>query len=163
MLADYKTILYATDLSLSARPVFRHAVGHAEKYGAKIHIIHVVPEIDTSHYQYLSALVGEKMINKQDQKRHDEILNEIKKRVSLFAHEELAHHPDRLEALAGIEVLHGNPVDLILEAAERLDADLVVMGTHGKGFMEYAFLGSIALKVLRRIKRPVLIAPITGE
>jgi len=46
---------------------------------------------------------------------------------------------------------------------DELGADLVVMGTHGKGFLEHAFLGSVAEKVLHRIKIPVLTIPIPKE
>jgi len=41
-----------------------------------------------------------------------------------------------------------------------LSADLIVMGTHGKGALRYAFLGSVAEKVLRKTLRPVLIVPL---
>jgi len=42
-------------------------------------------------------------------------------------------------------------------------ADMVVMGTHGKGWLVHAFLGSEAEKVLHRIKIPVLIIPIPDK
>ncbi len=48
----------------------------------------------------------------------------------------------------------------ILQRADELKADMVVMGTHGKGWLAHAFLGSVAEKVLHRIKIPVLISPI---
>ena len=48
----------------------------------------------------------------------------------------------------------------ILQAADRLEADLVVVGSHGKGGLHYAFLGSVAEKVLRKIHRPVLVVPL---
>jgi nucleotide-binding universal stress UspA family protein len=62
--------------------------------------------------------------------------------------------------VASIEVLHGNPVAMILQKADQLDVDVIVMGAHGKGAVEYAFLGSTAEKVLRKTRRPVFVVPI---
>ena len=74
-----------------------------------------------------------------------------------FAAEELTGCPDDLKRVKSINVHHGNPVTGILDEAERLAADLIVMGTHGKGSLRYALLGSVAKKVLRQTMRPVLV------
>ena len=44
-----------------------------------------------------------------------------------------------------------------------MQCDIVVMGTHGKGVISHAFLGSVAEKVLHRIGIPVYIIPIPKE
>ena len=44
----------------------------------------------------------------------------------------------------------------ICNLAERLDVDLVVIGTHGRGGLSHAILGSVAEKVVRRAPCPVL-------
>ncbi|HEY7746773.1 MAG TPA: universal stress protein [Desulfuromonadales bacterium] len=44
--------------------------------------------------------------------------------------------------------------------ADRIDADLIVLGSHGKGRLKYAFLGSVAEKVLRKTQRPAMIVPL---
>ena len=44
--------------------------------------------------------------------------------------------------------------------ADKLGSDIVIMGTHGKGVISHAFLGSVAEKVLRRIRKPVYIIPL---
>lgn len=62
----------------------------------------------------------------------------------------------------GLDVLVevGHPVSRILEWSQRLPADLIVMGTHGSGGFEHAILGSVAEKVLRKARCPVLtVAP----
>jgi nucleotide-binding universal stress UspA family protein len=53
----------------------------------------------------------------------------------------------------------GDPVTSILERAARLDADLIVMGTHGAGGFERLILGSVTEKVLRKATCPVLTVP----
>jgi nucleotide-binding universal stress UspA family protein len=53
---------------------------------------------------------------------------------------------------ASLVVKAGTAVEEILRAAE--DADLMVMGTHGRGGFERLFLGSVTEKVLRTTHRP---------
>ena len=62
--------------------------------------------------------------------------------------------------IAAIEVCEGYPANTILEKADEFDCDLIVMGTHGKGLITHAFLGSVAEKVLRRSRRPVFTIPL---
>lgn len=61
---------------------------------------------------------------------------------------------------AGLEVnehiLEGTPNERIVECAESHDADLVVMGTHGKSGLSRVLLGSTAEKVVRNSPVPVL-------
>jgi nucleotide-binding universal stress UspA family protein len=57
---------------------------------------------------------------------------------------------------AEYELRGGAPADSILEAARQADADLLVMGTHGRRGISHAFYGSVAEAVLRRAACPVL-------
>jgi nucleotide-binding universal stress UspA family protein len=59
-----------------------------------------------------------------------------------------------------LEVVEGWSVpEQILAAGDRLNADLIVMGTHGRTGLRRALLGSVAEEVLRRSHRPVLVVP----
>ncbi len=58
-----------------------------------------------------------------------------------------------------LEVLEGNVASSIVELADSLPADLVVMGTHGASGFERLMLGSVTEKVLRRASCPVLTVP----
>ena len=53
----------------------------------------------------------------------------------------------------------GSPARCILDQASSLEADLIVMGTHGLGGFERFMLGSVAEKVLRKAACPVLTVP----
>src|SRR5438477_334580 len=57
-----------------------------------------------------------------------------------------------------VEIHHalGAPATEICRAADELDADLIVLGTHGRTGLRHAILGSVAEKVVRHSKRPVL-------
>ena len=48
-----------------------------------------------------------------------------------------------------------SPAEAILETAESIGADMIVMGTHGRGAVGRLLLGSVALRVLRETKCPV--------
>lgn len=79
-----------------------------------------------------------------------------------------AEHRD-LEALAkraaqtGVEVeplmIQGPTVEAIVDKAADLDADMIVLGSHGHGALMRALLGSVSEGVLRSAGRPVLIVP----
>jgi nucleotide-binding universal stress UspA family protein len=52
------------------------------------------------------------------------------------------------------------PVDGISRAAEETEPDLIVLGTHGYGYLARALLGSVASKVVRTVRRPLLFVPV---
>ncbi len=160
MLPNYRNILVATDLSHNAANAFRHAVMMARRNKAKLHLLHVVPEVDASMRSYISALMAKGSLDRFETEHEEAARKELRKELKKFAEEELTDHPEDLQRVASIEVLHGNPVAMILQRADQLDVDVIVMGTHGKGAVEYAFLGSTAEKVLRKTRRPVFVVPI---
>jgi nucleotide-binding universal stress UspA family protein len=47
--------------------------------------------------------------------------------------------------------------------AEKTGADLIVIGTHGRGGIAHAVLGSVAERVVQKAKRPVLAVPIEAH
>jgi nucleotide-binding universal stress UspA family protein len=68
------------------------------------------------------------------------------------------------EALvSGIIVRAGYAVEEILNTADTEGCDVIVLGTHGKGLLRQAFLGSVARSVLERSRKPVFIVPLPSE
>ena len=55
------------------------------------------------------------------------------------------------------EVPRGSPHIEIVRLAEERGADLIVMATHGRGFISHAILGSTTERVVRRAPCPVLV------
>jgi len=160
MIPKIKKILYATDLSENSAYAFRYAMNSAQKHGAKIHILHVMEEIKTN---ILAAYYELEKLQEIREKGKQEIKDRIQKRLETFCQRELMKDPECRDLVAAAEVVEGDPAAEILRKADELGVDLVVMGTHGKGFLEHAFLGSVAEKVLHRIKVPVLTIPIPKE
>ncbi len=60
-------------------------------------------------------------------------------------------------------LVQGPTVDTILAQAEKLDADLIVVGSHGHGAVFDVLVGSISAEVIRRSTIPVLVVPARGS
>ena len=86
-------------------------------------------------------------------------MDRIKQGMEDFCIRELKGRAFLLKRVS-IQVIEGHPASDILGKVDELGPDLLVMGTHSKGFLTHAFLGSVAKKVLDRIKIPVMIIPI---
>ncbi len=160
MIPKIKKILYATDLSENSAYAFRYAVSSAQQHGAKIHILHVLEEIRAN---VLGRYFEMEKIQEIREKGKKEIMDRIQKRLEIFCQRERMDKVECLDLVASTEVVEGDAAAEILLKAEELAVDLVIMGTHGKGLLAHAFLGSVAEKILHRIKIPILIIPIPKE
>ena len=84
---------------------------------------------------------------------------ELKKELQNFTQTELGDFPEDLKRFVCTTVAIGHPVTKILEAAEENNIDVIVMGTHGRGILEHAFLGSVAEKVPAQSESPCIYYP----
>jgi nucleotide-binding universal stress UspA family protein len=147
MIPKINRILYTTDLSLNASYVFRYACNSAEKHDAKIDILHVVqPEGGMG----FSSPPADK----------EALIKKLNNRIDILTKQELKENPSFVNRVSEILVKTGDPVDVIIQTVKELKPDILLMGTHSKGVVEKALLGSVATKVLKRIRIPVYIIPI---
>src|SRR2546423_1484351 len=83
----------------------------------------------------------------------------LEEEINRFLAEELADWCERARA-AGVaadrRTAFGATHTEICDAAEAIGADLIVIGTHGRGGLSHALLGSVAEKVVRKAPCPVL-------
>lgn len=56
----------------------------------------------------------------------------------------------------------GQPAEIILQEARRLDVELIVTGSHGHGLLFDALVGSVSAELLRKSAVPVLVVPVRG-
>jgi len=139
-----RTILLTTDFSDTSRKAFAPAVTLARTFGAKILLTYVEEDrLPPLVVEYMA--VGVEEILSQQMDRASERLGETVK--------ELAGEVEQVEPVVAM----GTPHVEIVRLAEERGADLIVMATHGRGFISHAILGSTAERVLRRAPCPVLI------
>ena len=78
-------------------------------------------------------------------------------------HRDIQAHADQLRA-AGVDatalLIQGPTAGCILAEADRLETDLIVMGTHGRGAVFDLVVGSVSTAVLRGSRIPVLFVPV---
>ncbi len=142
MTRQINNILFATDFSDSSQQAADYAVTLAKLTGATLHVLHVINELD-EHQRVMipreAFLILEKEVEVQ-------AIKELKK----FCKEQA-------ESLTTVTyAVVGAPFRKILETGEKIKADLIVMGTHGRTGMEHVIVGSTAERVVRRSKIPVL-------
>ena len=63
---------------------------------------------------------------------------------------------------ATIDVRRGDPASAIVEAAQSIGADMIVLGTHGRAGIDAFWAGSTAAKISGRSSLPLLLVPVSG-
>ena len=159
-----KKILYATDLTKNASYAFYFAVDMAQKHGAKIVILHCIGAIPPSVYYEGGIVDGGQFLKKaKDQEKADDVA-EIRKRLQEFCQNvESRIGAPCIDLVSDVVVKEGYAVEEILNTADTEGCDVIVLGTHGKGLLKQAFLGSVARSVLERARKPVFIIPLPSE
>ena len=163
MIPQIKKILYATDLSKNSAYAFYYAVDMAKRHNAEIIILHTVEPV--RQYTYAEGSMGlEGMLQKAKKQEQEEDTEEIARCLQEFCKRtETQAGPPCVELVSKILVPVGHPVEEILKTADVESCDAIVLGTHGKGFLQQTFLGSIAEDVLQRTRKPVFIIPLPSE
>ena len=163
MIPKIKKILYATDFSKNSSYAFLYAVDMARKHDAKIVILHSVEPIPIASYVY-SGGTNAQYLKEVEKRKQEAELDEIKKWVEEFCKRMDAYMGSSCsELVSKVLVPLGNPVEEILETANEEGCDVIVLGTHGKGFLKQTFFGSTAVKVLERTRKPVFIIPLPSD
>ncbi|WP_299358545.1 universal stress protein [uncultured Paracoccus sp.] len=154
-----RTLLYATDLSDGSVHALRYAVHLADALDGRLHLLHALEPISAEARITLQSYVTDPELLAQATTRRAELARQM---MAERQHEfwvEVGEDAARLrDRIADIQVLEGNPADVILRHSVQISADLVLMGSHEHGF-NHTFLGRIAQRVLRRSRIPTLIIP----
>ena len=137
-----KHLLVPTDFSEPSTAALEHAITLAKAIGAKITIAHIY---EVPSFAYEGGLVS--------------VPVEFATKIRDAAVASLKAACDA-NAGRGVEISslarEGVPAELIDEIAKELGADMIVMGTHGRRGLSHVLLGSVAERVLRTARVPVL-------
>ncbi|MBW9266294.1 MAG: universal stress protein [Candidatus Thiodiazotropha sp. (ex. Lucinisca nassula)] len=139
-------ILAVVDLSESTANIVEKAEELAIALLAKLWLLHVAePEPDFVGYDVGPQSVRDTL----SQKFHDQ-------------HRQLQEIAERMRG-NGIDatalLFQGSTVETILHEASRLDVDMIVIGSHGRGAMYHLLMGSVTEGVLHAAKCPILVVP----
>jgi nucleotide-binding universal stress UspA family protein len=140
-----KNILCPVDFSEFSRHAFEKAAAIARGQGASVAVLHVAPFQAIPTFPYSEPAAEVLMRSAGDLEK---VANEVKRFLAIDASIGV---PVTCEALDAPNVHHE-----ILAQADRLSADLIVMGTHGRSGFQRLLLGSVTEKVLRTARQPVL-------
>jgi nucleotide-binding universal stress UspA family protein len=142
-----KKILAAFDFSEPAGRTVRWAYQLAKSSGGTLEVVHVHPDIYDGRS---TPELGLPWPSEGQEERYMRFLaQELKTAVTALV--------DPADAEIPLHVVRGDPVKRVLAVAEQIAADLVCVGSTGKGGVQRALLGSVSESILRRSPVPVLV------
>ena len=144
MLSLFLRILTPIDFDENSLAALEYAAAFARQPGATLYLLHVV-ELDPLHLQKEIAPMT---------KNEWAAEGIAKERLHKIAQERLGN-TIRYEILVRV----GEAAPVILEIAEHVEAQVIVMATHGRTGLSHFFLGSVAERVVREAFCPVLTIP----
>ena len=134
-----KSILVPVDFSPSSLGALQYALALARRQEARLTLLHVIEPL---HPDMLMDFTEAQRSRRATAHQHLNKLWESTRKAWLRT---------------GRELREGHPVDVITALAKRTRADLVVMGTHGRTGLKRALIGSVAERVVRHARCPVLV------
>lgn len=150
-----KKVLIALDYDPTAQKIAEEGYALAQNINAGVTLIHVV--LDHTSYTMLShvkimGFAGEKDISEQR--------TQTKDGPGIVAKAFLGKSKNHLgDKAIQLLVKEGDPAKSILEAASEIKADVIVMGSHSKRWLEKIVMGSVTEKVLSLTTIPLFIIP----
>ena len=125
----------------------------ARAYGAQLHLLHIVEQEPTyTAYGFTPDEYPALHAFQQEAKRRAAVkLNELLATVN----------PSLPEAR--VELIEDRPLHGIIDYVKKIEADLVVLGSHGHGVVVSLLLGSVAEGMVRKALVPTLIVPAPAE
>src|SRR5262245_35692346 len=134
-----KKILVPHDFSDTSDAAVRYAIALAHNFGAQLYLLHVS---DRAKFEMATEFpLG------LDGTLEDAVRERLLKILT---------PREQIEFKPSFELRSGSPAPEIVKYARDTGVDLIVMGTHGRGLVAHAVLGSVAEKVVRSAPCPVL-------
>jgi len=150
--AEIKKILFATDFSENSKWALTYALSFAQKFDARLYILHVIqqPSYPLGMYAEISF----------------DAMDKFNRNISEVTAKEMKNLCEvELKGLTNYEslIINGIPFIEIIRTAKEKEADLIVVGTHGRTGLDHVLFGSTAEKVVRKASCPVLSVRLPGK
>ena len=146
MKPEIRRILVPLDFSPASDRALGYARALSEEFGAPLYLLHVIEDRLMTGPWPAEVYLGELP------KLREDLVKEAERRM-LATLESLA--AEGIQATG--EVLIGGPSHVIIEQANTVNADLIVMGTHGRTGITHLLIGSVAERVIRHAPCPVFV------
>jgi len=152
-------ILYATDLGLFGPYILEHVCELATKHNAEVTVIHAVEPVSVFAGALLETYVPQE--DKAALKMHgyEAVMSTIRARVKQAFEDDFIDMHAARHCIKDVMVQDGEACQVILDIANEIDADIIVMGTHGNKSSHSTALGSVASKVLQLSPVPIYLVP----
>ncbi len=145
-----KNIMLALNVESFDEGLLKHAVGMCNHYAAKLWLVHVAP--------YPSSF---KNMDDSPGALRESVADELRMERRLL--QKLADQIRGGGAEVTAKLLRGEIVKVLLEEADKLDADLIICGKHRHGFLANALGGNISLEIIKKSRHPVLCIPLSAS
>ena len=134
-----KNVLVATDFSETSQKALAYGQNLTRAFGGRLHVLHVADVIATTASQFYPDSPGD-----PEMRAESLALKHLRSFV-----------PDK-RARLGVRI-SGSPGHAIVEYARSIQADVIVVGTHGRSGVSRLLMGSVAEHVVRNAPCPVLV------
>jgi nucleotide-binding universal stress UspA family protein len=154
------SIVYATGLGTGAPYVFRYALSLARQYNAKIFVVCGLSPINQQAQALADTYLGDKKSQNFHEQARERVRKEVEAQVEAMCKSAIIDDPEGFEYVEKINVIMAQPDQAVMQCAQEVSADVIVMGTHRRTMDKGALLGSCAVKVVHQSTIPVLLVRI---
>jgi nucleotide-binding universal stress UspA family protein len=158
-----RSMLYATDLGLYAPYVMQHALALARSFKAELYVVHVVEPMGLFAESVLQSYLGEDALKDLRNRGLNSLIEGIEQKVLEGFREELGDGHQDLALIRTVRVVQGDPCKVILEQAEELEVELLIVGSHSRDAETTTPIGRTAARVLQLSQVPVYMVPGCGH
>lgn len=158
-----KNILYASDLGLYGPFILEHVCELACKHNAKVTVVHAVEPVSIFADALLETYVPQNEKEALKDHGYEAVMATISHRVRQAFEDDFIDLNGSKECIADVMVLDGDPSQVIMAVAKNIDADLIILGTHGGHSESRIAIGSVASKVMQLSHVPIYLVPTTPK
>ncbi|HLD66854.1 MAG TPA: universal stress protein [Pseudomonas sp.] len=154
-----RSILYATDLGLYAPYVLQHALALTRAFQAELYVVHAVEPMGLFAESVLQTYLDEATLKEMRSKGLSTVMASIEQRVLEGFCDELGEAQEDMALIRAVRVVQGDPPLVILEQAQKLGVDLLVVGSHSHGALSDTPLGRTSARLVQLSEVPVYLVP----